>query len=286
MTLTVGTGPFGHIPAGSFSIEIPSRDRLLYVEPSQRWIRGVLGEETAYDSRDGARRLRAGKAADLLLPARRRPHRLPRPVRAQHKFADPRRGALVQPAGERARRPRTPLGALRSAPRRGGGGGVARLRRDALDRWYEEDEELIVHLRDPYHRIDVIPTSRHVRMSLDGDVLAETRRGGSFSRPACRPLVHPPRGRQGGAAGAKRSSHRLRLQGIRLLPERSARRPRGGEPGLDLSRTAPRGRPDRRLPLLLQRARRHRDRRRAPGAAPDPVVAAVARPEPRAAERR
>ena len=70
MTLTVGTGPFGHDPAGSFNIEIPERERLLYVEPSRRWIRGVLAEETVVDSREGERRLRAGQAADLLLPAR------------------------------------------------------------------------------------------------------------------------------------------------------------------------------------------------------------------------
>ena len=57
MTLTVGSGPFGHNPAGSFNVEIPSRDRLLFVEPSQRWIRGLLGDETVVDSRDGARRL-------------------------------------------------------------------------------------------------------------------------------------------------------------------------------------------------------------------------------------
>jgi uncharacterized protein (DUF427 family) len=44
-----------------------------------------------------------------------------------------------------------------------------------VDRWLEEDEEVVVHPRDPYHRIDVLRTERHIRISLDGELLAETR---------------------------------------------------------------------------------------------------------------
>jgi uncharacterized protein (DUF427 family) len=33
-----------------------------------------------------------------------------------------------------------------------------------------------VHPRDPYHRIDVIRTDRHIRVSLSGELLAETSR--------------------------------------------------------------------------------------------------------------
>jgi uncharacterized protein (DUF427 family) len=45
-----------------------------------------------------------------------------------------------------------------------------------MDRWLEEDEELEGHVRDPYHRVDVLDSSRHVKVSLDGVVLAETKR--------------------------------------------------------------------------------------------------------------
>jgi uncharacterized protein (DUF427 family) len=45
-----------------------------------------------------------------------------------------------------------------------------------MDHWYEENEEVFVHARDPYHRIDVIQSDRHIRISLEGQVLAETRR--------------------------------------------------------------------------------------------------------------
>ena len=47
---------------------------------------------------------------------------------------------------------------------------------DAFDTWYEEDVALVGHPRDPYHRVDARRSSRHVRIELDGEVLAETDR--------------------------------------------------------------------------------------------------------------
>lgn len=46
----------------------------------------------------------------------------------------------------------------------------------AFDGWLEEDEPNVSHPRDPYHRVDVLVSSRHVRMELDGQVLAESTR--------------------------------------------------------------------------------------------------------------
>jgi uncharacterized protein (DUF427 family) len=43
-------------------------------------------------------------------------------------------------------------------------------------RWFEEEQRVFVHARDPYKRVDVLPSSRHVRVELDGQVLAESRR--------------------------------------------------------------------------------------------------------------
>jgi len=43
-----------------------------------------------------------------------------------------------------------------------------------LDRWLEEDEEVEGHPRDPYSRVDALPSSRHVVATLDGVVLADT----------------------------------------------------------------------------------------------------------------
>jgi uncharacterized protein (DUF427 family) len=47
---------------------------------------------------------------------------------------------------------------------------------DGFDAWYEEDERNLAHPRDPFHRIDILHSSRHVRVELDGTVLAESTR--------------------------------------------------------------------------------------------------------------
>ncbi len=47
---------------------------------------------------------------------------------------------------------------------------------DRVDHWYEEDEEIFVHPRDPYKRVDVVSSSRLVRVILGGETVAETRR--------------------------------------------------------------------------------------------------------------
>jgi uncharacterized protein (DUF427 family) len=44
----------------------------------------------------------------------------------------------------------------------------------AFDAWYEEDERNRAHPRDPFHRIDIVHSSRHVRVERDGVVLADT----------------------------------------------------------------------------------------------------------------
>lgn len=43
----------------------------------------------------------------------------------------------------------------------------------AMDRWFEEDEEVFVHPRSPYARADAIRSSRRVRLDLDGIILAD-----------------------------------------------------------------------------------------------------------------
>ena len=47
---------------------------------------------------------------------------------------------------------------------------------NSMDAWFEEDEEIYVHPRDPYHRVDIRESSRHVRIEIDGQTVAETRR--------------------------------------------------------------------------------------------------------------
>lgn len=52
--------------------------------------------------------------------------------------------------------------------------GLVRLDWDAMDAWFEEDEEVFVHPRSPYTRVDVLAASRHVRVEVDGVTVAES----------------------------------------------------------------------------------------------------------------
>jgi uncharacterized protein (DUF427 family) len=52
--------------------------------------------------------------------------------------------------------------------------GTARIEWNAMDSWFEEDEEIFVHPRNPYSRVDALRSTRHVRVELDGVVLAES----------------------------------------------------------------------------------------------------------------
>jgi uncharacterized protein (DUF427 family) len=144
MSLTMGTGPFGHAPLGRFNFE-PPRNGVLYVEPSPRWIRARLGRETVVDSR----------RARLL----HQQQRLSRYFFPREDVRWPALGdveAIEPPPG---------------APDLEGHVGFAW---DDLDAWFEEDEEIVSHAPDPYHRIDVRATSRHIRISLDGVTLADS----------------------------------------------------------------------------------------------------------------
>lgn len=51
--------------------------------------------------------------------------------------------------------------------------GMVRVNWDAPDAWFEEDEEVFVHPRNPYTRVDAIRSNRPIRIELDEVVLAE-----------------------------------------------------------------------------------------------------------------
>ena len=46
----------------------------------------------------------------------------------------------------------------------------------SMDEWREEEEAIIGHPRDPYHRVDCVQSSRHVVIEIDGQVVADSNR--------------------------------------------------------------------------------------------------------------
>jgi uncharacterized protein (DUF427 family) len=174
MSLTVGTGPFGHAPAGRFDFEPPRA--VLYFEDFPRRIRARFAGETVVDSvrvkllhESGLLPVyyfpEADVRADLLAPGARSSHDARKGPAA---FFSVRVGERVAPD------------AAWTHPEPLAGGpdlrGFIAFYWSAMDEWLEEDEQAIGHARDPYHRVDVLDTSRHVRVSVAGHVLAETTR--------------------------------------------------------------------------------------------------------------
>ena len=136
MTFTVGTGPFGHRPAGRFNFQVPS-EGVQYLDAFPRRIRAFVRDELVVDSVN----------TRMLYEQ----HRLPT-------WCFPPEDVRLSALGDGAWRYEDGLAK-----------GLVGVRWDAVDRWLEEDEDVIVHPRDPYHRIELRDTSRHVEVSLDAE---------------------------------------------------------------------------------------------------------------------
>jgi uncharacterized protein (DUF427 family) len=174
--MTVGTGPFGHVPAGVWNREMPETKGLIYFEDFARRVRVEFAGETIVDSRHAKLLHEHGLLPVLYFPADEVRTDLFHPSDKRTKC--PWKGEAsywtVDVAGQSARNAvweyRDPI--PESPPIKG----YFAFYWDKMDRWLEEDEEMEGHARDPYHRVDVLESSRHVKVSLDGVVLAETER--------------------------------------------------------------------------------------------------------------
>jgi uncharacterized protein (DUF427 family) len=70
---------------------------------------------------------------------------------------------------------------------------LIRLDWGSMDGWFEEDEEVYTHPRDPYTRVDILATSRHVRVELDGVVLADSTNGRALFETGLPPRWYLPK---------------------------------------------------------------------------------------------
>ena len=175
MSLTKGSGPLAARPAPSnYSIDGPAH-RILF-EPHPRRIRAVLGGRTVLDT-IGAHLLHESNIlpvlyapiedldADLLEATDHTTHC---PFKGDASYWTVRAGGKVAENAVWAYR--EPLESASWLA------GYAALYWDRMDTWFEEDEEIRGHLRDPYHRVDARPSSRHVEVRAGDTVLAESDR--------------------------------------------------------------------------------------------------------------
>jgi uncharacterized protein (DUF427 family) len=176
MSLTVGTGPFGQNAAGVFNFDLPRRKGIIYFEDFPRRMRALFGGETIVDSRHPKLLHEQNHLPVLYFPEdevrmdllESTDHSTHCPFKGDASYWSVRVGDRV--AENAVWSYPDPLD---DAPRLAG---YFAFYWNGMDEWLEEDEPAIVHVRDPYHRVDVIDTSRHVRVFLNGVLLAESHR--------------------------------------------------------------------------------------------------------------
>lgn len=171
-----GTGPLSPKPAGKFNFEPPKPGSALYLEPTPKRIRAVVDGETVADSRRAMLLQESGHQPiyyfppedvrfDLLEPSAKHTHC---PKKGEAAYYSVRVGDReVKDAAWYYPQP------IAGAPPIDN---LIAFYWDRIDQWFEEDEEVFGHARDPYHRIDIRRTSRSIRISFDGQLLAETDR--------------------------------------------------------------------------------------------------------------
>jgi uncharacterized protein (DUF427 family) len=189
-----GTGPLGRKPAGRFNFEPPEPGWAVYLEPSPKRIRVEVGGEVIADSRrvfmlheSGAQPIYyfppEDVRAEFLAPSDRHTHC---PKKGDASYYTIEAGGETVTAG--AWYYPDPLPDAPPALK-----GLIAFYFNRMGRWLEEGEEIVVHPRDPYHRVDVVATDRHIRVSLEGEVLAETTRALALFESNLPPRWYMPR---------------------------------------------------------------------------------------------
>ena len=176
MGLSWQQGPLGRDPNGRFLTASPMPERLLFTEPLRRRMSVKLGGGIVVRSDDAVLLFEPGRYPVAYFPVadiaagvlQATDHRTKHPDLGETKWFDvvggdahvARRGAWqhVDPPPQAA--------AFRDC--------VAFAWR-AMDAFYEEDERILGHAADPYHRIDIRRTSRHLVVRKGNQLVADTR---------------------------------------------------------------------------------------------------------------
>ena len=176
MSLTLGSGPLNRRRRGTFNFDIDasSPQHVIYIEDVAQRVRAVFNGETVIDTR-GAKVLyesniqgqwyipAADVRADLLTPTQTSTHC---PFKGDASY-------WTLTVGDRTEADvcwgyPAPLEGVAAIA------GMRAFYFDRMDAWFEEDEQVFGHPRDPYHRVDARRSSDRVTVRVGGVVIAET----------------------------------------------------------------------------------------------------------------
>ncbi len=176
MTLTISNGPLAAHPPGTVNYHIDGPDHVLLFQEFPRRVRAGFGGETVADTAAGMLLHETNYLPKLYFPdADVRSDLLEPsdtvtwcPFKGEATYRSVRVGDRV--AGDAVWAYPDPLEGARWLA------GYASIDWSSMDAWFDEDEEVEGHLRDPYHRVDVRRSSRHVRVLAGDEVIAESTR--------------------------------------------------------------------------------------------------------------
>ena len=165
-TINLATWPKGPKGKSTMSIKDDNVKQLVRIEPSHRWVRAQVGDEFVVDCKRPLLVWEHEKYPTYFFPQ-----------------DDVHRDWLVETAQTSSRtfwdltvngqQVERAAYQYRHHPELDG---YLTFQWHKMDHWFEEEEEVFVHARDPYKRIDVMPSSRHVQVVIEGVTMAETKR--------------------------------------------------------------------------------------------------------------
>ena len=174
MSLTFSHGPLAGAGAGAANYRLDGPGSHLFFDAFPRRVRAVFAGETVVDTTTGMLLHRTGVLPQLYVP---QSDVLGYLLQRDEDLRD-------EPGLGRVRYSALAVGG-RSAPDAVWSveepepgseflTGYSGISSDAVDGWFDEDEPVLGHLCDPYHRVDVRSTSRRVRVVSGSHVLAES----------------------------------------------------------------------------------------------------------------
>ena len=177
MALTKGTGPFGEKHSGTFNFDTSVlKAHTLYFEDCTKRVRVTFNGETVVDSRGVKLLHETGHLPVYYFPEEdvrmdlleESDHTTYCPFKGDASYWSVRVGDRV--AENAVWSYPEPID---SAPPLSG---FVAFYWNKMGEWYEESEQVFVHPRDPYHRVDVLDSDRHVQIKVNGEMVAETDR--------------------------------------------------------------------------------------------------------------
>jgi uncharacterized protein (DUF427 family) len=175
MGLSWQQGPLGPNPSGTFLVPDPLPDHLLYAEPAGRRLRVELAGATIAVSDAVTLLHETGRYPVAYFPPADVDARLLRPStrRTTHRELGSTSWWSLHIDGQLHR---NVAWSHTSPPAHGAVmTGLIAFVWDAMDAFYEEDEQILGHAADPYHRVDVRASSRHLTARVDGQLIADSR---------------------------------------------------------------------------------------------------------------